>query len=161
MEFLGLAGLGQAEATSLRWSDIDWERETIRTFRHKTQAGFVVPLYPQLKSLLERRKIKGRSDNGAVFCIRSAKKAIMSACRRLGLPNYTHRSFRRMFITRAIEKGVDVKVIAQWQDHRDGGKLILDTYSHVNPVHSQRMAQLMATERPDNVVPISTHAAYT
>jgi integrase len=156
VEFLGLAGLGQAEAISLRWSDIDWERETIRTFRHKTQAGFVVPLYPQLRSLLERRKSNnGRSDNGAVFFIQSAKKAITSACRRLGLPNYTHRSFRRMFITRAIEKGIDVKVIAQWQGHKDGGKLILDTYSHVNPVHSHRMAQLLTDQKaPENVISI-------
>jgi site-specific recombinase XerD len=53
-----------------------------------------------------------------------------------------------MFITRAIEKGVDVKVIAEWQGHKDGGKLILDTYSHVRPVHSQRMAQLMSDAEP-------------
>ena len=72
----------------LRWSDIDWERETMRTFRHKTQAGFVVPLYPQLKSLLERRKTKALAQNGIVFRVRSTKKAITSACRRLGLPNY-------------------------------------------------------------------------
>ena len=36
-----------------------------------------------------------------------------------------------MFITRCIEKGIDIKVIAQWQDHQDGGKLIPGTYSHV------------------------------
>jgi hypothetical protein len=70
----------------------------------------------------------------------------------LKLPTYSHRSFRRAFITRAIELGVDVKVIAEWQGHRDGGKLILDTYSHVNPVHSKRMAQLMTIEQPENVV---------
>ena len=57
-----------------------------------------------------------------------------------------------MFITRAIERGVDVKVIAEWQGHRDGGKLILDTYSHVNRVHSHRMAQLMTDEEPENVL---------
>lgn len=57
-----------------------------------------------------------------------------------------------MFVTRAIEKGADVKVIAQWQGHKDGGKLILDTYSHVNPVHSQRMAQLMSEGEPENVI---------
>jgi site-specific recombinase XerD len=57
-----------------------------------------------------------------------------------------------MFITRAIEKGADVKVIAQWQGHRDGGKLILDTYSHVRPEHSQRMAQLMSDQEPENLV---------
>ena len=125
------------------------------TFRHKTQSGFIVPLYPQLKSLLERRKTKALSQNGMVFRAQGAKKAITSACRRLGLPNYTHRSFRRMFITRAIEKSVDVKVIAQWQGHKDGGKLILDTYSHVNPIHSQRMARLMTDEQaPENVISI-------
>ena len=63
-----------------------------------------------------------------------------------------------MFITRAIEKGVDVKVLAQWQGHRDGGKLILDTYSHVNPDHSQRMAQLMRDGEPDNVVAFAATA---
>jgi hypothetical protein len=56
------------------------------------------------------------------------------ACRRLGLPLYTQRALRRLFITRAIELGVDVKVNAEWQGHEDGGKLTLDTYSHVNPV---------------------------
>jgi hypothetical protein len=49
-----------------------------------------------------------------------------------------------MFITRALEKGIDVKVIAQWQRHKDGGKLILDTYSHVSETHVVSMAALMA-----------------
>jgi len=60
-----------------------------------------------------------------------------------------------MFIPRAIEKGIDVKVIAEWQGHRDGGKLILDTSSHVNWEHSQRMAQLMNDVEPENVLPIA------
>jgi len=57
-----------------------------------------------------------------------------------------------MFITKAIELGVDVKVVAQWQGHRDGGMLILKRYSHVRPVHSNRMAQLMVDQVPENVV---------
>ena len=44
---------------------------------------------------------------------------------------------------RAIERGVDVKVIAEWQGHRDGGKLILQTYSHVRRPHSDAMAEKM------------------
>ncbi len=75
--------------------------------------------------------------------MKNAKEAIKSACQRLNFPLYTSRSFRRTFITTAIERGVDVKVIAGWQGHRDGGKLILDTYSHVRPAHSADMAQLM------------------
>ena len=59
-----------------------------------------------------------------------------------------------MFITRVIQKGVDVKVIGEWQGHKDGGKLILDTYSHVRPVHSEQMAKLMTLEKPSNVIPM-------
>ena len=109
-------------------------------------------MYPQVKPLLERL-VAGKNGGENVFKIKDAKRAIAAACRRLKLPAYSHRSFRRMFITRAIERGVDVKVIAEWQGHKDGGKLILDTYSHVNPVHSHRMAQLLTDEAaPDRSV---------
>jgi integrase len=152
VEFCGLAGLGQAEASALMWDDIDWKREQITTFRHKTKSGFAIPLYPQLRPLLERRHSQRASGVDHVFAIKNAKRAITAACKRLKLPAYSHRSFRRMFITRAIERGVDVKVIAEWQGHKDGGKLILDTYSHVNRAHSQRMAQLMTESKPANVL---------
>ena len=154
VEFIGLVGLGQAETSALRVSDIDWQRNTVTTFRHKTKSGFAVPLYPQVRLLLERL-VDGKSGDERVFHIKDAKRAIAAACRRLKLPAYSHRSFRRMFITRAIELGVDVKVIAEWQGHKDGGKLILGTYSHVNPVHSHRMAQLLTDEKaPENVISI-------
>jgi integrase len=151
LEFLGLAGLGQAEAASLRRCDIDFDAGRIITFRHKTATGFAIPIFPQVRPLLERL-CEGKSNGDHIFKIRDAKKALAGACQRLGLPPFSQRSLRRMFITRAIEKGVDVKVIAEWQGHRDGGKLILDTYSHVNRVHSQRMAQLMTEGQPTNVV---------
>jgi len=160
VEFIGLAGLGQAEASALCWRDINWQAEQIITFRHKTKSGFAIPLYPQLRPLLDklRRKSSG-SPNERVLAIDDAKKAIAGACNRLGLPAYSHRSFRRMFVTTAIEKGVDVKVIAEWQGHRDGGKLILDTYSHVNRAHANRMARLMVDGEPENVVPMPKGAA--
>jgi integrase len=154
VEFLGLAGLGKAEAAALRQSDMNWKHETITTFRHKTESGFAIPIFPQLKPLLLRRR-RDNAPNERVFKIDKANQAIANACRRLNLPKYSHISFRRMFITRAIELGVDVKVIAEWQGHKDGGKLILDTYSHVNRAHSHRMAQLMTDGLPENVVPIS------
>src|SRR5436190_1983010 len=87
-----------------------------------------------------------------------AAKALSNACKRLGLPPFTHRALRRMFIVRAIERGVDVKVIAEWQGHRDGGKLILNTYSHVRRPHSERMAALMTDGEPENVIPITAQA---
>ena len=52
-EFMGLAGLGQAEATPLTWADINWRGEQSTIFRLKTSRGFAVSLYPQLRPLLE------------------------------------------------------------------------------------------------------------
>ncbi|HEY2625794.1 MAG TPA: tyrosine-type recombinase/integrase [Candidatus Udaeobacter sp.] len=158
LEFMGLAGLGQAEAGSLTRSDVDLEAGRIITYRHKTSTGFAIPIFPQARPLLERL-CEGKSNGDRIFKIRDAKKALAGACRRLGYPPFSQRSLRRMFITRAIERGVDVKVIAEWQGHRDGGKLILATYSHVRPEHSNRMAMLMADEQPDNVIPLQGVAA--
>lgn len=157
IEFLGLAGLGQAEATGIKRSDVDLDAGKIIVYRHKTDQGFVIPIYPQVRTLVEKL-CQGKAQNARLFAINDAHGAMVNACQRLGLPRFTQRSLRRMFITRAIQLGVDVKVIAQWQGHKDGGKLILDTYSHVNPVHSDRMAQLMRTDVPDNVVPMVDQA---
>jgi integrase len=151
VEFIGLAGIGQAEAASLCRKHVHFDFDQIQLFRHKTRSSFNVPIFPQVRPLLEKL-CEGLKPDDRVLPISSAKKALAGACKRLGLPHYTHRPFRRMFITRAIEKGVDVKVIADWQGHRDGGKLILSTYSHVRPEHSQRMALLMVSEQPSNVV---------
>jgi integrase len=155
LEFLGLVGVGQAEAASLKLSDIDLNAGRITTFRHKTATGFSIPVFPQARPLIERL-CQGKSNDDSIFSIRDAKKALRGACHRLNLPAFSQRSLRRMFITRAIEKGVDVKVIAEWQGHKDGGKLILDTYSHVNRAHSDRMAALLTDQEPHNVIAITS-----
>jgi integrase len=151
VEFLGLAGLGQAEAAGIKRSDVDLASGHIIIYRHKTDTGFAIPIYPQLRPLVDKL-CAGKAHDDRLFAINESRKALANACKRLELPRYTHRSLRRMFITRAIERSVDVKVIAEWQGHRDGGKLILQTYSHVRPEHSNRMAQLMSTDEPENVI---------
>ena len=151
VEFIGLAGLGQAELNVMTWKDFKLGSKQAPVMRIKTGGGFVLPIYPQLLPLLERLRAERGGNphpDEPVFRQKDARKAIRGACKRLGLPAYGHRSFRRMFITRAIERGVDVKVIAKWQGHRDGGKLILGTYSDVRNEHSERMVELM-TDKPD------------
>src|SRR5437762_1247460 len=54
LEFLGLAGLGQAEAGSLTPADVDFEADRIITFRHKTSTGLAIPVFPQVHPLLQR-----------------------------------------------------------------------------------------------------------
>jgi len=145
VEFMGIAGLGQAECGSLKWGDINFDSGEMAIIRKKTGQQFPVPIYPPLLPLLERlnaEREKPLHSSDKVFKVFNAKKAIDSACERLGFPRYTPRAYRRMFITRAIELGIDIQTIAEWQGHQDGGKLILEVYGKVSKAHQKRMAQL-------------------
>ena len=133
VEFLGLAGLGQKEASSLTWGDVNWERGCLSIWRHKTKVQFFVPIYPHLRALLEKLKdAAGRVfASTRVFKIKDAKKALAAACQRLGYHAFSQRNIRQSLIMRLWKSGVDKKLIAKWQGHQDGGQLILSTYTQV------------------------------
>jgi integrase len=132
VEAQGVLGLGQSEVANLRWRDVNFDTGTIQVLRIKTQKPFSIPLYPQARPLLERRRaITGSTPDNRVFSIKDGKVAVANACRRLTFPAFSQRSFRRMFVTEALRKGISVKILADLQGHTDGGKLILQTYSDV------------------------------
>ena len=144
VEFMGLAGLGQAECAGLKWGDINETSKVITLIRMKTGQEFSIPIYPQLLPVLEKlKKLRGKKikPTDAVFKVKNPKKALEAACKRLGLPQYTARAFRRMFITRCLELGIDPQTIAEWQGHKDGGQLILRVYGRVSKEHQQSMSQ--------------------
>jgi integrase len=148
VEFMGLAGLGQAECAGLKWGDINFQSGIITIIRAKTGHQFDFPIYPTLRPLLDRlhaqrpKEAQGGPQNATdpVFHVYNPKVALENACARLGLPNYTARSLRRMHITRCLELGIDPQTIAAWQGHRDGGQLILRTYGRVSKAHQMNMA---------------------
>lgn len=134
IEFLGLAGVGQAEAGSLTLGDIDWERNRMHFRRRKTQQLFYVPIYKHLRPLLEKlhkQFPEGTAATQPIFKIRDAKKALAASCKRLGLHSFSQRNMRQALIRRLWQSQVDHKLISKWQGHQDGGKLILDTYTEV------------------------------
>lgn len=131
-EYLGLASIGQAEAVNLHWEDINFASGTIHYRRQKTQRPFDTPIFPWLRSLVEKRRAAaGKAPRGRVFKIKNVRNALKSACRRAGLPHFSQRNLRAMGIRRLWEAGTDVKVIAKWQGHNDGGKLIMTIYTEV------------------------------
>jgi Site-specific recombinase XerD len=135
VKFLGLAGLGEAEANAIEWDDVDWQQERLSVRRRKTRELFFPPIFPpDLKPFLKRLRDKlpeKLEPHARIFKMRSARKAIRNACKRLNLPNFTPRSIRAYLIRRLWQSKVDIKLIAQWQGHTDGGKLILNTYTEV------------------------------
>jgi integrase len=142
IEFMGLVGLGQAECAGLRWCDINFNSGIITIIRKKTGVEFTIPIYPQVRALLKKLNAarEDRDPSKDVFRVKNPKKALEAACKRLELPDYTARAFRRMFITRCLELGIDPQTIAKWQGHRDGGNLILKVYGSVSQKHQNDMA---------------------
>ena len=151
---MGLAGLGKAEVAAIRRCHVDVDASQIGIYRQKTRVAFFIPIYPQLRPLVEKL-CEGKKPNDRLLKIDQARKALTHSCARLELPRYTQLSGPCiMHITRCLELGVDVKTVALWQGHKDQGVLILRTYSHVRPEHSNRMAALLTAELPSNVVPM-------
>jgi hypothetical protein len=102
--------------------------------RKKTQGLFYPPIYAHLKPLLQ--KLYGQyqsppSQQTKVFTILDARKSLENACKRLKFQHFTQRSIRAYLIRRLWQAGVDIKLIALWQGHQDGGRLILNTYTEV------------------------------
>lgn len=162
VEFMGNAGLGQGECAGLRWQDINFKTEKIVIVRQKTGEEFSVPIFQTVRPLLERMNAerKDPSPTDPVFKVKDPKKGLEAACKRLNFPKYSARAFRRMFITRCLELGIDAQTIASWQGHRDGGQLILKVYARVSDEHTRRMAAKMtAPSTAGNIIPIKSATA--
>lgn len=130
----GQAGLGQAEIAGIELGLIDMQAERIAIRRKKTHAVFYLPIYPHLKPVLEQilKKHPTPDDpHSKLFRMKDAKKALQAACKRLKLPHFSKRNIRQVLIRRLWKSGLDRKLIAKWQGHQDGGKLILQTYREV------------------------------
>jgi integrase len=138
VEFMLLSGLGNGEVASLQYRDVDWQQNVLKLQRLKTGRNFEVPIFKSLAKFI--KQLPKRKPEARLLAISNARRAITNSCRRLGFPPFTQRSFRRCFITRAVEKGIDFKTISVWQGHRDGGVLIAKTYSHLRNDHSRAMA---------------------
>lgn len=133
IEFMGNAGLGQAEINpkAFTWDDVDWDKNGMDILRKKTGERFQVPIYANLKPLLERLSKKEHKQTDGVLKISDGKKALAAACKRLGYHPFSQRNIRAVQIRRLWRDGVDIKLISKWQGHQDGGKLILNTYTEV------------------------------
>ena len=81
--------------------------------------------------------------------VQECQGAINTACKKLGIPRFTHHDLRHLFATRCIESGVDIPTVSRWLGHKDGGALAMKVYGHLRDQHSVSMAQRVTFSRPD------------
>jgi integrase len=154
VEFLAYSGCRLGEATALRWRNVDFNAGVIRIEGKKGESDREggtknsldreVPIMSAARSLLERmRAERNPSDDDFVHPIGTARKCLTTACKRLGIPNFTHHDFRHYFVTTCLEAGVPLPTITDWIGHQDGGALALSTYKHIRKDHSLKMAAMV------------------
>jgi integrase len=148
VELLAYSGMRLAEATAIRWTDINFEESRfvvtggeLGTKNHDVR---VVPLFPALRGFLEPlHAARHPAASDRIVSIDSAKTAMGHACRLANITRFNHHSLRHYFVSNAVEAGIDFKTIAAWVGHKDGGLLVARTYGHLRDVHSTEMAKRM------------------
>ncbi|NBV25015.1 MAG: site-specific integrase [Proteobacteria bacterium] len=163
VELLAYSGCRIAEARSLRWSDVNFERNCLTitggetgTKNHESRT---VPMTGALQDLLLRMRPDPLPDpQGLISPVKDAKKCLQTACTKLNFPKFTHHDFRHFFATTCIEAGVDIPTISKWLGHKDGGALAMKVYGHLRQEHSFAMIKRVSfsTEVAANVAPIAT-----
>lgn len=142
VELLAYSGMRLNEARSLRWRDVNFSAGVFTvtggergTKNHEQRT---VPISEQMRGLLERiKRARGKAAQDAfIIQTTTARKCMDTACRNLELPFIHHHSLRHYFATCAIESGVAVPTVAHWLGHKDGGALLMRTYSHLQMTHS-------------------------
>jgi integrase len=158
-EFLAYSGLRLGEAREVCWRDINFELNTLlvtggetgtKNHEHRT-----IPLFAPLRRLIETMIEQRRGDvpmHDRMFGFKDIRQALGAACRRAGLPRFSHHGLRHFFCSNAIEAGCDFKVIAGWLGHKDGGVLVAMTYGHLRSEHSAAMAKRMTFDAEVSVV---------
>jgi integrase len=141
VELLAYSGCRIQEATSLRWSDVDFDKNALTItggeIGTKNHENRTIPMPGALQSLLlQHRRQTNPKPSDTIATVRDAKKCLGTACRRLGYHRFTHHDFRHFFATTCIEAGVDIPTVSRWLGHKDGGALAMRVYGHLRQEHS-------------------------
>ena len=147
IEFLAYSGCRLTEAKNVKWTEVQENGIWIHGGEHgtKNKASRFVPIVPAMRTLLDDLKanpryVRNDSREGYVLAVSECQKALDKACATAAIKRITHHDLRHLFVTRCIESGVDVPTVAKFAGHKDGGALLMRTYSHLLQGHAQAMA---------------------
>jgi integrase len=90
----------------------------------------------------DRRELRDtkRRGKGYLLKLTECRQALANACAKTGVPKIGHHDLRHLFSARAIEAQIPIPTVARWLGHKDGGVLLMRTYSHPLDAHFNAMA---------------------
>ncbi len=139
--FIAFAGCRHGQAKAFTWEHVhrDWIEFPSGVEGTKGAATRRLPISPPLRALLD--SMRPENATGPIFKINTPRIALDNACERLQVPHLRIHDLRHFFATYALECGVDVPTVAKWLGHKDGGILVMKTYSHLRDEHSLAQAK--------------------
>jgi len=155
-------GLRHSEVRQLRWKDMDIANSLLTVETSKTEAGRgrPVPLNPPARAALEvwAGRFPNRKPEDFVFpaCengkidpgrpIANWRTAWRNACRAAGLPGLRFHDLRHSAVTKLLEKGFPIAVVAQilgWS--ASTAFRMVKRYGHIRPEAQRRALEAIAT----------------
>jgi len=153
LRLLCFSGARKAEATRLRWPDVDLKNRQITIGSDgeaKNRKWRVVDFNPDLEILLKEMQARKAPDSDWLFPsprrgnedrpVKEFRESLMLARAAAGLPKFGFHDCRHFFISMCVMSGIDFMTIARWVGHQDGGVLIGKVYGHLSNEHAKRQA---------------------
>lgn len=119
-----LAGLRQGEALSLRWRDVEWQKNRLMVWAQKTKRRRVVPIAPELMPIL--RDALADTPEGAHLVVTGVTtpnvwRDFGVIRKRAGTPKYTKwcHTLRKNRESDWINAGFPFHVVVEWMGHSD------------------------------------------
>lgn len=155
-------GLRRGELLGLKWTDIDFNANSIYVQRQITRTDgevkesplktknayrqIIVP--PEVSQILKEKKDRENgfseyvfsSPTGGPISPDSVLKMLHRVLKRAGLEKVRFHALRHTFATMALQNGVDVKTLSGLLGHYSAG-FTLDTYGHITPAMKQDAAE--------------------
>jgi integrase len=153
LKFLAFSGARCSEALRVKWADVNFDLRHVTIGADglsKNGKARVVDFNANLETHL-RDMWKSRAPDsswlfpspqrgGRDIAARSLRDSFEIAREKAGLDWAGFHDLRHYFCSMSIMSGIDVRTIAEWMGHLDGGILIGKIYSHLLGEHRQRMA---------------------
>lgn len=133
--FLLYSGLRRNELLTLKWSDIDFEKNLIYVHGTKTESSNrVLPLFRKLKNILT--EIPKTEKKLFSFHADTLTHSFKEIC-----PNHKLHDLRHTFATNCLEIGIPMKVVQKWLGHSDFGTTA-NIYSDVLDEFNKKQAEI-------------------
>ena len=119
------AGLRASEITNLKWSDIDFKRNTIHVKGAKGKKDRILMLSTKVKKamrsfVVQQKGFVFETNRGNKYSLRTIQTIIQNAAKKVGIKqNVTPHTLRHSFATHLLEQGTDLRYIKDLLGHSD------------------------------------------